>query len=78
MNTTPLIRKLTSIDDRAFPDVYAAIAKEVEEALITAGAIPGKDYTILDVFRLAQPFALDVCQKKQLEFTLQWPAKNDE
>lgn len=74
METKPLIPKFTNICRDDFSDFYALIAKNIEESLLTAGAIPGKDYTFLDLYRLAQPFVLE--KFKDLEFTVQWPPES--
>jgi hypothetical protein len=34
--------------------------QNVEEAMLAAGATPGKDYTYRDLFTLATPFVLEV------------------
>lgn len=39
-------------------DFLWAMARNVEQAMLQAGAVPGVDYTRLDLFQLAQPFAL--------------------
>ncbi|WP_446323654.1 hypothetical protein [Acinetobacter sp. 1207_04] len=40
-------------------DYLLIVAMNIEDSLMTAGAIPNKDYTYLDLIKLAQPFALD-------------------
>lgn len=42
-----------------------ALAYTVEDSLISAGAEPGKDYSILDLYKLAQPFALEVFKSNE-------------
>lgn len=46
-------------DDAPLTDLLLALAANIEDALLQAGARPHKDYTTLDVFKLAAPFALD-------------------
>ncbi len=48
---------LTS-SDAPLDDLLLVIATNIEDALISAGAVPGKDYTMLDLFKLANPYAL--------------------
>jgi hypothetical protein len=50
----------------AFPDAFQKTAEIIESSLIQAGATPGKDYTILDLYRLAQPFILHRYQRGEL------------
>lgn len=56
----PLIQKLNEVARGSLSDEYLAMAYTVELSLISAGAEPGKDYTLLDLYRLAQPFALEL------------------
>jgi len=55
-----LIQKLEYCAKGELSDEYLAMAYTIEESLVSAGAIPGKDYTILDLYKLAQPFALEL------------------
>lgn len=50
----------------AFPDAFHVTAGIIEDSLMQAGATPGKDYTILDLYRLAQPFVLHRYQAGEL------------
>lgn len=43
--------------------IMLVMATNVEAALIDAGAIPEKDYTMLDLFTLGQPFALEMYKR---------------
>jgi hypothetical protein len=64
----------TGLDD--FSDFFYIIAKNIEDSLQTAGAIPGEDYTILDIYKLAQPFVLHRFQSQtdgKFGFNLSWP-----
>ncbi len=54
-----LIERLHSMGSGNLTDEYLAIASNVELALLYAGALPGKDYTHLDLFLLAQPFVVE-------------------
>ena len=76
MRRKPLIPNFTTIVRDDFSDFYVIMAKNIEDALMTARAEPGKDYTILDLFRLAQPFVVEQWKDRQhpLEFSLTWPA----
>ena len=47
-------------------DEYIAIAFNIEQALIACGAEAGKDYQILDLFKLAQPFAVEMCKEAKI------------
>jgi hypothetical protein len=64
-----LLTKLEVYGPDAFPDAYYMTAYHIECSLIRAGAKPGKDYTVLDLFKLAQPFVLSRYQKGKLTDT---------
>jgi hypothetical protein len=61
-----LLQRPTTYGRNAFPDAYLVTACWIEDSLIQGGAKPGKDYTILDLYKLAQPFVLNRYQKKEL------------
>lgn len=53
-----LINNFETTSMKSFEDFFLVIAKNIEDSLIMAGATPEKDYTILDLYKLAQPFVL--------------------
>jgi hypothetical protein len=61
-----LLTRLECYSKNAFPDAFLMTAYHIECSLIQAGAQPGKDYTLLDLYKLAQPFVLSRYQKKEL------------
>lgn len=65
MSTKRLLRTYKEVDNNSLDDVFYLMARNVEDALITGGAVPGKDYTILDCYKLAQPFALELLKKRE-------------
>lgn len=73
--TKPLIQKLNHVVRGQLADEYLAIAYTVELSLMSAGAVPGKDYTILDLYKLAQPFALELFRddSKRMEYEFPVP-----
>ena len=50
-----LLKMLPEMEDNHLADDLYAIAFNVEMSLIQAGAVPNKDYTRLDLFRMAEP-----------------------
>jgi hypothetical protein len=76
MNNTTLIPDFNHIADDDFTDFFSIIAKNIEDSLIQSGAKPSKDYTILDLYNLAQPFALT--KFKDLEYTQDWKHLSDD
>ncbi len=69
-NHTPLmpIKKIT--DTRNCQDVLIVAAAAIEQAITQCGAVPGEDYTVLDLFNLAQPFAVE--QFKKVDYDLKF------
>jgi hypothetical protein len=59
-NESHLIRFVGQTEPEALEDLLLIMAKNVESAMITAGAEPGKDYTYQDLFTLAMPLVLEV------------------
>ena len=66
-----LINGLTNCHPDALEDRFVVVAKTVENALLQAGAKPEQDYTILDVFKLAQPFLLEMHKENPMSFALE-------
>lgn len=66
-----LIDRVDHYDINHMEDMLQVAAINVENALINAGAKPGVDYNIMDVFKLAQPFAFEMFSKSEkAEFTI--------
>lgn len=61
--TAPLLRKIKHTDANTLEDLFLIMAKNIECSLIEGGAIPGKDYSIRDLYTWATPFALEVFKK---------------
>jgi len=72
-----LIRDLCLTDHTTLEDLLLVMAKNVECSLMEAGAKPGKDYTLLDLYKLAQPFALETYKGGKINFTTAWPSARD-
>ena len=62
--TQPLIREIRHTDASTLEDLLLIMAKNMELSLIEAGATPGEDYTIRDLYNWSTPFALEVFKKK--------------
>lgn len=54
----PLIHWLPNIDASQLQDFWYLTATIAEKSLIQAGATPGKDYTLLNLYELAQPIVI--------------------
>lgn len=52
-------RNAITSDDVPLADLLHALAMNIEEAMLEAGATPGSDYKMLDIFQMAMPFALE-------------------
>jgi hypothetical protein len=66
INMKKLLGRPEVYGQNAFPDAYLVTACWIEDSLVQGGAKPGKDYTILDLYKLAQPFILSRYQKGEL------------
>ena len=73
--TSPLLPRPTTTDTSTLDDLFLCMAATIEDSLISAGATPGRDYSILDLYRLAQPFALHTytLPEADITFTASWP-----
>jgi len=68
----PLIKGSAVYSENLLDELLLAIARNIEDSLVKAGAKPGIDYSILDLYNLAQPFALQRMSKpfESVQFNL--------
>jgi hypothetical protein len=64
-----LIPYFATTDLTNMADFWWLCAKSAEQSLIQSGAVPGEDYSRLDLYRLAQPFVLERFKEPGLEVT---------
>lgn len=62
----PLIDTVGSMGPGALADEFMAMARNVENALRASGGVPGKDYTLLDLYKLAQPLVVELMRKGRI------------
>ena len=67
-----LIKSFDTVDTNSLDDFYMVIAQSIETSLIQSGAVPGTDYTLLDLYKLAQPFVLEQFKTEKLSYALKW------
>lgn len=68
-----LIKSFDTLDTNSLEDFYMVIAQSIEASLIQSGAAPGTDYTLLDLYKLAQPFVLEQFKtEKSLSYAVKW------
>lgn len=65
----PLIPYFETTDLNNFADYWWLTARATEQSLIQSGATPGQDYSLLDLYRLAQPFVLERMRSPGLDVT---------
>lgn len=65
-NSKRLLTRPEPYGKNAFADAYLVMACCVEDSLIQGGARPGKDYTVVDLYKLAGPFILNRYEKGKL------------
>ena len=56
---TPLIPFYAHCDANAMQDFWWLTAMIAERSLLQAGAVPDRDYSRIDLYKLAQPFVLE-------------------
>lgn len=68
-----LIKSYDKLDVNSLEDFYMIVAQNIETSLIQSGASPGTDYTMLDLYKLAQPFVLERFKtEKSLSYAVAW------
>jgi hypothetical protein len=67
-----LIPRLTCCGSNDLCDFLQLIAANIETSMLQAGAIPNKDYTRLDLFKMAQPYALQRFKRNELTYIDRW------
>ncbi len=60
-----LINREELTSPQSFQDMLRIVAADYEDSLVAAGAEPYKDYTALDVYRLSQPFAVEIWKRRK-------------
>ncbi len=58
------------VDLTNFQDFWWLAAKSTEQSLIQSGAIPGEDYSIMDLYKLAQPFVLEKFKNENIDVSV--------
>lgn len=69
-----LIEQKHEIDNESMPDVYLIFAGVIEQSLIDAGAEPEKDYTYMDLYKLAQAHVIEEAKKTELKVQIIAPS----
>jgi hypothetical protein len=68
-NTEARLINVGGRDLNTLTDYWITVAENVENALLEIGAIPGQDYTRLDLIKLASPFCRCAWDEGILEMT---------
>jgi len=55
----PLLKHFETTDLNTLQDFWWLTAKAIEQSLMQSDAIPGTDYSRVDLYKLAQPFVLE-------------------
>ncbi|RUM91077.1 MAG: hypothetical protein DSZ27_07400 [Thiomicrospira sp.] len=66
--SNPLISKLEVSVRGSLADELMSLAHTIENSLIQSGGTPGEDYTLLDLYKLAQPFALEKFRSEKMGY----------
>lgn len=73
-----LLRDLESYKPEELSDLLLVMAKNIEESLVKGGAKPDTDYSVIDLYQLAQPFALAVFKNNinTISYAIRWPSQS--
>lgn len=69
-----LVKTHEKSDMGTFDDLLHCCMCTVEDGLITSGLVPGRDYTAMDLAKLAMPLALEWSKGKDIAITTGYPA----
>ncbi len=64
-----LLKRIGETDPSTLEDLILIMARNIEKSLIDGGAIPGKDYTMNNLYSWAMPFAVEVFKSKCITYT---------
>ena len=73
MKTKYLMPGIYAGSPKEMQDLFVIISRNIEAGLVHCGFEGGKDYTALDLFKLAQPFVLEKFKKLEVDFQKEWP-----
>lgn len=71
----PLLPRYETTNPNTLDDLFLCVAATIEDSLMQSGAKPGIDYSILDLYKLAQPFVLSryEAETDDIDITVGWP-----
>lgn len=62
-----LVEFLNDMQPDSFQDQLWLMARCIEEAMVNGGACPGEDYSVVDLYGLAMPYALEKLRADKLD-----------
>jgi hypothetical protein len=62
-----LIKQYETLDPDTLQDFWLLTASKIEHSLIEAGAKAGRDYSFLDLYKLAQPVVIEQLKEQPLK-----------
>ena len=62
-----LLKTYEKSNEKAFDDLLHSCAVTVEDSLIMGGAQPGRDYVMLDLYRLAMALAIETSRGQRVQ-----------
>jgi hypothetical protein len=70
-----LLKTYENVHTHSLEDFIYLMALNLEDALLTGGAVPGVDYQILDLYRISMPLAVESWKdkSKDLSFVTGYP-----
>ncbi len=70
---TRLLKTYEQTDPKTLEDFTYLMAANMEDALLQGGAVPGKDYQLLDLYQLGMPLVLEQWKQGRLGFCTGYP-----
>jgi len=72
-----LILRPTGSRPETLDDLMLVMAATIEDSLLEAGATHD-EYSILELYQLAQPFCLEMFKNNNISFTTSWPSYKED
>lgn len=63
MKSNRLLKTYETAKTDSLEDLIYIAALNLEDALLTGGAVPGKDYKIIDLYKISMPMAIAMYNK---------------
>lgn len=73
--TKRLTTRYKIVDTKALEDALTVIVSNIENSLLAHGAEPGKDYTYMDLYKLAMEYLIAIKQDPECNMATEFVLK---